>query len=74
MVRLEWSEALQRKTRRDDPAELGLSTWTLVRDAARGGRIEEALDLMDYQLAVDQRIMDRLTVGRDLLLTRLARF
>ncbi len=74
MIRLEKSEALQRKIRKDDVSELGVPTWMLVRDAIKAGRVDEALELIDYELDRDCAAIDSLTLGRDMLLTRLGRF
>ena len=51
MIRLEKSEALQRKIRQDDVAEMGIPTWTLVRQAIQAGRTDEALGFLEYGLA-----------------------
>jgi len=74
MIRLERSEALQRKIRKDDATDLGISTWKLVRDSIKAGRVDEALDFIDYELVRHEAAIDSLTLGRDLLLTRLASF
>jgi len=48
MKKLEKSKALGRKIRQDDPEELATSTWTLVSDAIRAGKVDEALTYLDY--------------------------
>ena len=48
MFRLEKSEALQRKIRQDDPTDLGIPTPTLARQAIQAGKVDEALELIDY--------------------------
>ncbi len=48
MKKLEKSKVLGRTIRRDNPEELVIPTWTLVRDAIRAGKIEEALNYLDY--------------------------
>jgi len=56
MIRFEKSETLQRKIRQDDWAELGIPTWTLVRQAIQAGRSDEALDFLEYGLAENQEM------------------
>jgi len=48
MIRLQKSEALHRKIRQDDVAELAIPTWNLVRQAMQAGEMDEALDFIDY--------------------------
>ena len=48
MVRLEKSEVLGRKIRKDSAEELVIPTWNLVSKAIEEGRTEEALELMEY--------------------------
>jgi hypothetical protein len=48
MIRLSKSQILNRKIRQDDIPDLGRPTWDLAREAARTGRIAEALDFMEY--------------------------
>lgn len=74
MIRLKRSEGLQRKIRQDDVTDLAISTWTLVRDAIKAGRVGEALDFIDYELEVERRNIDSWTTFRDMALTRLASF
>ena len=42
MKKLEQSKALGRIIRQDDTEDLAIPTWTLVREAIRGGKIQEA--------------------------------
>ena len=58
MIRLEKSEALQRKIRQDDMAELAIPTWTLARQAMQAGSIDEALDFIEYGCAETQAMHD----------------
>ena len=58
MIRLERSDVLQRKIRQDDATELAIPTWTLVREAIKGGRIDEALDFLEYGCAESKAIHD----------------
>ena len=74
MIRLEKSEALKRKIRQDDAAELAIPTWTLVREAMQAGRINEALDLLEYCRAENERNNDSLTSFVEKTLTHLASF
>lgn len=72
MIRLEKSEALGRKIRQDDPAELAIPTWTLVREAIQSGRSDAALDFLEYGCAIDKALSDGLVAFIDELLTHLA--
>lgn len=74
MIRLEWSESLQRKIRKDDPPELPIPTWSLVRESVKAGRVEEALGLIDYGCFEDKQIHDILAAFPDVALTHIARF
>jgi len=58
MIRLQKSDALQRKIRQDDPAELAIPTWTLVRQAIQAGRGDEALEFMEYGCAESNGMHD----------------
>ena len=48
MIRLEKSDALQRKIRQDDWANLGILTPGLAIEAIRAGRINDAIELIEY--------------------------
>jgi hypothetical protein len=48
MKKLEESKALGRIIRQDDTADLSTPTWTLVREAIRAGKTQEALTFLDY--------------------------
>lgn len=48
MVKLEQSEELGRKLRKDDWSDLGISTGSLVEQAILEGDDEQALELLDY--------------------------
>ena len=74
MIRLERSEPLQRKLRQDDPTDLAIPTWTLVREAMRAGKTDEALELIEYGLAERQSMHDSIVSFVDYVLTYLARF
>lgn len=72
MAKLEHSEALGRPIRVDDVAELGESTWRLLRIAIESGNTDEALELLDYGTAVDKGLLDALISYVDDMLTFLA--
>jgi hypothetical protein len=74
LIKLKRSKALGRKIRQDDIADLGISTWTLVRGAIKSGKTDEALELIDYELALDRSLFDSMTMSRDMLLSRAASF
>jgi hypothetical protein len=72
MIRLEESEALQRKIRQDDLTELAIPTWTLAREAIQTGRIEEALDFLQYGCTESKAIHDSYVSLIDSLLAIIA--
>ncbi len=74
MIRLKRSEALQRKIRQDDVGELAIPTWTLVRQAIQGKRIDEALDLFEYCYEEDREQDDNMASIAETLITRIASF
>jgi len=74
MIRLEKSEALQRKIRQDDVAELAIPTWNLVRQAMQDGMMDEALDFMEYGCAESKAMHDASVSIIDGAVTHLARF
>jgi len=74
MIRLQKSEALQRKIRQDDVAELAIPTWTLVREAIQAGRVDEALEFIDYELTMSKAMHDNLIVFLNGFITKLASF
>ncbi len=74
MIRLEKSEALQRKIRQDDVAELAIPTSTLVCEAMQAGRVDEALNFLQYSCAENQAMHDIMVVFVDDVLAHLARF
>ena len=47
MAKFGISETLQRETRKDDIAQIGISTWTLAKGALKANDIEQAEKLMD---------------------------
>lgn len=71
MIKLEKSKALGRKIRQDDPGELVIPTWTLVRDSIRAGKVDEALDFLDYGCRETKTMHDSLVSFVDDLLTYL---
>lgn len=58
MVRLEYSEILRRKIRKDDWKELGVSTWVKIKEALKDVRLEEAESLVDYLIPEGKRLHD----------------
>lgn len=46
MIRLQYSEHLERRIRQDDPQELPISSWTLLREAILAKRTNEALEFL----------------------------
>lgn len=74
MIRLEKSEALRRKIRQDDLAELVIPTWTLVRDSISVGKKKEALEFVEYGCAETQTMHDSIVSFVDDALTYIARF
>jgi len=49
-----------RKNRKDDPVDTGISTWELVRGLLKAGEIDDALFLIDQGLAEDKAVHDNL--------------
>ncbi len=74
MFKLEKSEALDRLMRRTSLSEMGKLDSEFIREAIKAGRTEEALALLDYGLAATKRLIASLTLGRELLLSRLSGF
>jgi len=72
MIRYEMKETLGIKIRQDDSTEFGIANLTLVRNAIKAGRVDEALEFIDYELAARQGLIDALTLHRDMLLTKIA--
>jgi len=48
MIRLEKLDAWQRKIRQDDCADLGILTPVLAREAIQAGRIDDAIEFVEY--------------------------
>lgn len=72
MIRLARSNVLGRKIRQDDVEELGIPTWTLVDQAIRAGRTEEAVEFLEYGCEQDKETHDSLVAFIDILLTHIA--
>jgi hypothetical protein len=72
MPSLEWSESLGRKIRTDPPDQLGVPTWDLVKEAVREGRVDDALELLDYGCEIDKMLLDTLISYLDDALTFMA--
>jgi hypothetical protein len=50
----------EQKSRQEEPLDMGLSTWELVRELLKAGEIDEALFLIDQGLAEDKAVHDNL--------------
>ncbi|MFC1904168.1 hypothetical protein ACFLXT_00145 [Chloroflexota bacterium] len=74
MIRLEKSEALQRKIRQDDPPDLAIPTWTLVREAVQTRRDDEAFNLLEYACDRTRAMHDSIIAFADDAMTQLAGF
>jgi hypothetical protein len=74
MIKLESSKALGRMIRQDDTEELAISTWTLVRNAIRAGKTDEALTFLDYGYSEAKMMHDSMCSFADDILTYLATF
>lgn len=72
MIKLKESETFQRKIRQDDPVDLAISTWDLVRGAMKAGKIDEALNFMDYAISESKRVHDGVAARVNATLTYLA--
>jgi len=73
MIRLEKSETLQRKIRQDDIGELPIPTWDLVRKAVKAGKINEALEFINYGCFEAKQMHDILAEFPDIALTHIAK-
>lgn len=62
MIKLKRLDALSKHIRQDDVLELAVPTWTLVREAVKAGRADEALRFLEYGLA-EGRMMQDATVS-----------
>ncbi|MFC1917381.1 hypothetical protein ACFLXH_01855 [Chloroflexota bacterium] len=58
MVRLEKSNGLGRLIRQDNLDELGISTWTKIKEAIQAEKYQEALSLVDYLNPEGKRLHD----------------
>ncbi|OGK85279.1 MAG: hypothetical protein A2X52_01660 [Candidatus Rokubacteria bacterium GWC2_70_16] len=74
MARLEHSAALNSTVRRDDFADLGVSTWALVRQAVERGEREAALAWLEHGCAEARAMHDSIVGFVDDALTYIARF
>ncbi len=72
MIKFKESKVAGRKMRQDDPADLAISTWTLVDKALRAGNLDEARQFIEYGRLEDKRMHDGLVVMANDLLTHLA--
>jgi hypothetical protein len=74
MIRLEKSDVLKRKIRRDDPADLARSNFDLVSEAIKAGKAEESLEFLEYARIESQANNDSYVSTIEYLLTSLASF
>jgi hypothetical protein len=58
LLKLEYSKMLGRKIRKDRWDELGVSTWTRIKEAIKNNRVEEAESLIDYLNPEGKRVHD----------------
>ena len=72
MIRLKESEALKQKIRQDDMPDLAIPTWTLVREAIQAGRIDEAIEFLEYGCDENESMHDSIIAFVDDTLTHLA--
>jgi hypothetical protein len=73
VIKLEYSEILQRKIRKDDIPNMGISTWEFIRDFVQSGESKKALDLMDYEVTRNRVIHDLLIQFIQEMLTEIAK-
>lgn len=74
MIRLEESEALQRKIRRDDAPDLGIPTWVLTCEAIQAGRVDDALKFIEYDVSENRAMHEGLASMLSDVLAHLASF
>ncbi|MFH1087186.1 MAG: hypothetical protein V1737_01205 [Chloroflexota bacterium] len=74
MIKLERSESLKRKIRRDDVFDLTVPTWSVIREAIKAGDTKRAPEFLDYELIAIVRGQDSFVKLMDVSLTALARF
>ncbi len=74
MIRLQTVEALGRKMRQDDVAELAVPTWTLIREAIQEQRNDKALDLVDYSCYLEEAASNSSANFVEILLTHIASY
>ncbi len=72
MIRLERSEALKRKIRKDDAVDLAVPDWQLVSEAMNKGKTSEAMDFLEYARWVGQTNNDKLVSFVERLITHIA--
>jgi hypothetical protein len=72
MIRLEKSEFLKRKIRKDDAADLAISNFDIVSRAITAGKADEARDFLDYARFESQANNDSFAAFAESLLTYIA--
>jgi len=60
MIQLKKSKILRRKIRQDDLDDMTVTTWQFVRGLIKDGKIESALEFIDYEVTRNQVIHDLL--------------
>jgi hypothetical protein len=73
MIKIKKSKALGRIIRMDDDiSELGVSTWVKLKEAIKGNRLEEALEIVDYLPVEGRRLHELLCDGWWAFMTHIA--
>lgn len=72
MVRLEISDTLKRKIRKDDITDLKIPTWIIVREAVKNRNTDKALEYLDYGCFEAKQMHDILAAFPDSALTYIA--
>jgi hypothetical protein len=62
---LERAETSNRRIRKDDPEDLAISNWDLVSRAIKAGKVNEALEFLEYTRVVSQATNDSFVSGND---------
>lgn len=60
MIKLKPSEVFNRKLRQDDVEDLGIPTANLAIKAIKSGKLDEAIELIEYGGGEDTRLHDSL--------------
>ncbi|MDW7772824.1 MAG: hypothetical protein SCH71_08045 [Desulfobulbaceae bacterium] len=60
MIELKQSPILKRKIRQDDVADMSVPSWRFIKDLIKNGKIEDAMEFMDYEVTRNKVIHDLL--------------